>query len=560
MRFASRLLVVQLATQLAVAAVCAGVFVALGVGQLRAGAESSALNIARTVAASPQVRTLVSAYSADPGTPAAAGLRDGLLQSYALEATSRSGALFVVITDDHGIRLAHPDPSRLGEVVSTSFDDALAGRETVTWDTGTLGESARAKVPVYPFARDGAPVGEVSVGFARGSVFDDLPALLGGIGVAVLAALGIGAAVAALVRRRLERLTLGLQPEDLVALVQTQAAVLEASDAGVVAVDPEGVVRVWSEPAARLLGVPDAVGRRLDDLPLDAEVRRALREGAPYGVIVGSRVLFVDAGPVSRGGRELGVSASIRDRTDVLALTERLDTVHALTEALRVERHEFANRLHAASGLIAAGRLDEARELLGDVAGRGPVDRGVPGVDAVGDPVLATFLGAKAAAASERGVTLRIGGETLLRGTLVDVEDALAVLGNLVDNAVTAAAGGGAEPQGVAADAATGTRWVEVTLLDDDDQLVATVADSGDGVDPEARPFEARTGAAPVAADAVHGRGIGLPLSRELARRHGGDVWLIDAGGAGTGAVFGMRLPGVMSAPEAAASGITEED
>ena len=48
----------------------------------------------------------------------------------------------------------------------------------------------------------------------------------------------------------LERLTLGLQPEDLVALVQTQAAVLEASDAGVVAVDPEGVA------ASKVLAAP----------------------------------------------------------------------------------------------------------------------------------------------------------------------------------------------------------------------------------------------------------------------------------------------------------------
>ncbi|WP_307220420.1 ATP-binding protein [Microbacterium sp. SORGH_AS_0888] len=43
---------------------------------------------------------------------------------------------------------------------------------------------------------------------------------------------------------------------------------------------------------------------------------------------------------------------------------------------------------------------------------------------------------------------------------------------------------------------------------------------------------------------AVHGLGIGLPLSRELARRRGGEVWLIDAAGAGAGAVFGARLPG----------------
>ena len=188
MRFATRMLVVQVATQIVVVAVCTAVFAWLGVQQLKAEADSSALNIARSVAESPEVRDLVAVYSADPGTPDATDLRDGVLQRYAADVTQRTEGLFVVITDDHGIRLAHPDPDRLGQVVSTSFTDALAGREVVTWETGTLGESARAKVPVYP-PDGGAPVGEVSVGFERASVFDDLPALIGGIaGVGTLAA------------------------------------------------------------------------------------------------------------------------------------------------------------------------------------------------------------------------------------------------------------------------------------------------------------------------------------------------------------------------------------
>jgi len=47
----------------------------------------------------------------------------------------------------------------------------------------------------------------------------------------------------------------------------------------------------------------------------------------------------------------------------------------------------------------------------------------------------------------------------------------------------------------------------------------------------------------------VHGLGVGLPLSRELARRRGGDVWLIEAAGTSalTGALFGARLCGVLA-------------
>lgn len=536
MRFATRMLVVQVATQIVVVAVCAAVFSWLGVQQLRAEADSSALNIARSVADSPQVRALVADYSADPGTPDPADLRDGVLQEYAADVTDRTAGLFVVITDDHGIRLAHPDPNRLGQVVSTSFADALAGREVVTWETGTLGESARAKVPVYPPDGD-VPVGEVSVGFERASVFDDLPALLGGIAVAVLAAVGIGAVVALLMRRRLERLTLGVQPEELVALVQTQTAVLESADEGVVAIDDAGVVRVWTAPAERLLGRADAVGRPVDELGLPAAVAAALREdGAESGLPVGERVVFIDVRPVRRGGRRLGRVAVVRDRTDVAALSGRLDSVRALGDALRVERHENANRVHAAVGLLDAGRADEARAFLAELVDRGSVDWAVPGIDLVGDAMLQSFLGAKALSARERGVALRVADDTWLRGTVDDVEDVVAVLGNLIDNAVTAAASG------------PSPREVEVAVLGDADAVVLTVGDTGGGIVDVDAAF-ARRADRDDDGDAVHGRGIGLPLSREFARRRGGDVWIADPGGDGHGAVVAARLPGVLTRP-----------
>lgn len=237
MRFATHLLLWQFACVIAVVAVCTGVFTWLGVQQLRAEAESSALGIARTVATDTDVRRAVEAISAEESVPSAEDLRTGELAALARDVEDTTGALFVVITDDRGIRLAHPDPDRLGEVVSTSFEDALAGRETVSWAEGTLGESARAKVPVFaPGTRE--PVGEVSVGFARTSVFDDLPPLLIGVAVAATAALLIGLIVSALIRRRLERLTLGVQPEELAALVQNQAAVLDGVGDGVLAYAP----------------------------------------------------------------------------------------------------------------------------------------------------------------------------------------------------------------------------------------------------------------------------------------------------------------------------------
>ncbi|GIT81623.1 histidine kinase [Leifsonia sp. LS1] len=539
MRFASQVLLLQVATVSAVVAVCAGAFTWLGVLQLRQEAEASALAIARTVAEDSDIRAAVASYSEDPGTPEAAALVGGPLQPLAENVRNRTGALFVVITDDHGIRLAHPDPDRLGEPVSTSFADAMAGRETVAWESGTLGESARAKVPVRA-TDDGLPVGEVSVGFASASVFGGLPGLLTAIGAASAGALAIGAGASWLIRRRLTRVTLGLQPEEFAALVQDRAAVLDGVGEGVLAVTPEGVVSVCNGRAAELLGAaPASVGLPIAETGVHPRVVALVVAGEPVvgeAVVVGGRVLYVDLRRVERDGRDLGAVAVVRDRTDLVSLTERLDAVASMTNALRAQRHEFANRLHVIVGLIDSGRTEDARAFLDDVVARGPLKFPVEHADRLQEPYLQALLGAKGVEAAERGVLLSLGPETLVVGAVAEAEDVAAVIGNLVDNAVNAAVDG-AEP-----------RWVEVELLDDGDTLFATVSDSGRGVGRVAESSARDAGVEGLGDDAVHGRGFGLPLSRDLARRRGGDVWLVDPGGDGHGAVFCARLPGTVVA------------
>nr|WP_244322388.1 ATP-binding protein [Clavibacter michiganensis] len=540
----------------------------------REEAQATALAIARTAAEDPALRAAVTAETADPGVATASDLADGPVQLTAEAVRERTGALFVVVTDDRGLRLAHPDASELGQRVSTDPTVALAGREEVTWATGTLGESARAKVPVRALADAGAPgdasggdddrvVGEVSVGFAAATVRDSIGVDVAAIAVVALLALGVGAVASGILSRRLARLTLGLQPSELAGLVQDQAAVLSGVGEGVLGIGPDGRVTVCNPRAAALLGLVDPVGRTLADLGVAPVLRDAVA-GAQAGAAAGSpslravvddRLLFVDVARVDRDGRDLGTVMVLRDETDIEAMSRRLTAVTAMSTALRVQRHEFANRLHVVRGLVATGRVDEADSYLAGVLEQGPV--AFPTVDAglVDEPYLQAFLGAKAMEAEERGVALRVGPGTLVRGILVRPEEVTTVLGNLVDNAMHAAV------RGSRAD-----RWVEVEALDDGVDLHIAVSDSGDGLaaSDAGRVFQRRPddvdGAAEALAasgggDPAHGLGFGLPLVRDIARRDGGDVWVADPGGppphAEAGAVFCARLAGVVEPPDA---------
>jgi two-component system CitB family sensor kinase len=564
--FLARMMLLHLAVVTLVVALCGGVYAWLTYERLGRDAERQALSIARSVAADDDVRAGVAdLLDAGPADLDPEVLSQGALQTAAEGVRDRTDSLFVVITDDTGLRLSHPNPEQLGRPVSTDPTEALAGREVTSQERGTLGRSARAKVPVYAPGTDAAVVGAVSVGISRTDMLATLREDITPVAATAVGALGLGAAASAAIARRLKRLTLGLEPEEIATLAQDQEAVLRGVDEGVIGISPEHRITVVNAEAGRLLGVAEParlVGTPLAEAGLPASFAALLAAATPASPaveqVVGRHVLILSARavrPDRPGLPPLGWVVLVRDRTELQSLTRQLDAVGALSTALRAQRHEFANRLHTIAGLLAIGDAEEARRYVAEVTETGPLSYPAEGARLLRDPYLQAFLGAKSVEAAERGVSLRIGADTLVRGRITDPQDVTTVIGSLVDNAVRAAV------QGVAGD-----RWVEVELLDDwaggEGTLHLVVADSGDGLtvaDPE--PIFAQGwstaapsggsgdgGAAPFAVlPDVHGQGFGLSLSRELARRRGGEVWVADPGRpGGPGAVFCARLPGTV--------------
>jgi two-component system CitB family sensor kinase len=212
----------------------------------------------------------------------------------------------------------------------------------------------------------------------------------------------------------------------------------------------------------------------------------------------------------------------VRDSTELAGLATGLG-VDSLTDALRAQAHEFANRLHTIAGLVQIGRGDDAMKLIAQTSGvHQELTEAL--LERVGDPVLGALLLAKAAVASERGIELRVSDDTVMSKSVLDSEDLITLLGNLIDNALDAAA-------------ASQDRWVSLSITEHNDELVIKVHDSGPGV-PEnldGQIFQEGFSTKP----GRKRRGFGLALVRQVARRHGGDVTVINDGGA----MFTVRLP-----------------
>ncbi|MEV4612647.1 sensor histidine kinase [Kitasatospora sp. NPDC049258] len=495
-------------------------------------AESAALRQVRAaavaVADSPTVRA--AAVGPDPSA---------VLQPYAEQVRQDTGVDFVTVMDTHGIRWAHRDPAQIGKPFLGHIDQALAGRTFPETYTGTLGPSVRVVTPVFDEQR--RVVALVSAGITVEAISDQLRGPILALTAVAVGALAFGGLGTYLVGARLRRHTHGMGAAELSHLYDYHQATLHSVREGLVLMDGAHRVLLCNDAARELLGLSgESEGAVVDALGLPDSLVRALL--APTEVrdevhLTVDRVVLLNTSAIGPG---LGTVVTLRDHTELQGLTGELDSVRGFAEALGAQAHEAANRLHAVVSLIELGRHREAVEFAtAELAlAQQLTDRVVA---AVGEPVLAALLLGKAAQAAERGVELVLTEDSRIDDGVLPTElaprDLVTLLGNLIDNAVDAAIENAAHRPGPP------EVTVTVTARADGAELLLRVADTGAGIDPQAAEEVFRRGWT----TKQHGRGLGLALVAQAARRNGGTVEL----GRERGAVLTVRLPLRRSAPAA---------
>ncbi|MHA7264496.1 sensor histidine kinase [Arthrobacter sp. TMN-37] len=478
------------------------------------------LAVASTLARDPAV--LESLDRPDPTT---------VLQPYAVSLMDELRIDFITIMAPDRTRYTHRNPDQIGRHYIGSVDQALAGRSHTETSTGTLGPSVRAIAPVED--RRGTVVAMVAAGVTLDRVAIARNAQLPLVVLIALASLLFGSLVSYLLSRRLRKATLGMGTDELARMFVFYDSVLHSVREGLLLTDRQGRLVLYNDQAARLLHLPEPRPTAPVDaakLPVPGSLRDLLASGRQARDEVhatADRVLVVNQEPAvpPTGGnpaarQPLGTVTTLRDHTEIESLTGELQTMHTLTDALRAQTHEHSNRLHTIVSLIELDRRAEALEFATrDLQQSQQLTDSV--VAAVDEPFIAALLVGKAAQANERGVELDIGVDGPVDPQGLDPGDLITIIGNLLDNAIDAAA-------------ASTRRRVRLTLGNPGTGpggVRIVVHDSGPGLtDGErSRIFELGFSTKDPGA---RSRGIGLALVRQAVLRRGGSLEVDNDGGA----------------------------
>lgn len=467
------------------------------------------------------------------------------LQPYAVDVMDRLDVDFITIMDTDRTRFTHRTPEQIGRPYIGSVSEALAGRTQTETYAGTLGPSIRSIVPVVD---DGGAVrAMVAAGITVDRAAIARNAQLPLVAFIALGALALGALASYLLSRRLRDATLGMGPAELSRTFVFYDSVLHSVREGLLLTDAAGSLVLYNDQAARLLGLDGtrkpipashlAVAPSLRDLL--GSGRRARDEVH----LTESRVLVVNqepAVPPSIPGRAvhphgaLGTVTTLRDHTEIEALTGQVETMRTLTDALRSQTHEHANRLHTIVSLVELGRsadaidfatrdLQQSQRLTDEV------------VEAIDEPFLAALLVGKAAQANERGITLTSQIAPDAQAGSLNPVDLVTIIGNLLDNAFDEAAGSEeSRVLLVVRRLAGGNGTAELEIV---------VEDSGNGLpdSEKAKVFEVGYSTKQSAEDTGAGRGFGLALVRQAVQRFAGTLEVTDTEDGG--ARFMVRLP-----------------
>lgn len=398
-----------------------------------------------------------------------------IIQPIAENIRSVVGAEFVVVGNKDSIRYSHPIKSRIGErMVGDDNDPALLdGEYYISKAEGTLGPSLRGKAPII--GEDGSIIGVVSVGFLiediRMVIWDRIKRI-SGFAVPILI---IGAIGGILLARNIRKDTFNLEPHQIVSLYRDRSAILASVKEGIIAIDNGGKITMINESAKHILGLKTSPEeQKIEDIIPMTKMYEVLQSGEPIKndeMLINSRTVIINRTPILNDDGEItGVVSSFRDKTEINEILETLSEVRSYSEDLRAQTHEYTNKLYVLSGLLQLEHYEEAIDLIQQESEIN-IHQNKVLTGRIQDKTVQAILLGKISKCSEKKIDFVMDNDSYLHPLPehIDSVKLIAVLGNIIDNAIDAVAG-------------SNKKKIHFFATDIGNDIVFEIADSGQGI------------------------------------------------------------------------------
>lgn len=171
-----------------------------------------------------------------------------------------SDADFITVSNEQGLRLAHPRAERIGfPVAGGDIERALqSGEAYLSYAVGSLGPSVRYITPI--FSPNGEVVGMIKVGYLLDTLNmwtkERILPLLGFAALVLLLFILLSWRFSAYVKSQMQH----LEPWQLRQALKTYQGVLAATHEGIIALNGDGEIYLANQSASLILGRGDLVG------------------------------------------------------------------------------------------------------------------------------------------------------------------------------------------------------------------------------------------------------------------------------------------------------------
>lgn len=430
---------------------------------------------------------------------------------------------YIVVMDMNGIRWSHPSSARIGEHSQGEDEHAAFAEHTyLSRAKGEQGAVLRAFVPVMNEEHE--QVGVVLVGKLVPGLSGIILDMRGQIYVTVFLSLVFGIWGSWMLSRHIKEQMFRLEPAEIAQLLVERTATFNAMHEGVIAIDSRENITVFNDKAKKMLQIEgDVLGRPIREVLPDTRLPEILQfNHAIYNqeLHIGPAHILSNRVPIKVGHQTVGAVAIFQDRSEVTKIAEELTGVRAFVDALRVQNHEYMNKLHTIGGLIQLDHKQKALDYLFETMEAQSELSSFVSSKIANESAAGLLLG-KISRGRELGIDVRLDrASRLVRfPEHLDQHDVVVILGNLIENAFDALK----EKEG--------KKEVFISIEQDDDVLSILVEDNGKGMSEETKQRMFERG---FSTNVGEGRGIGLYLIHNIVNKCGAHLEVESTVGVGT--------------------------